>query len=158
MGRALMQALYPDTTYSFNSGGEPSVIPSLTHDGLKAFHARYYHPSNAYFYTYGNLPLDVHLQFIQDKVLNRFSRIDPDSAVASQPRWQAPREFTARYPLSADETPDKKYQASVAWLTKDIRDSYEVLIASVLEEILLGNASSPLRQKLIDSGDWYGFE
>ena len=152
MGRALMQALYPDTTYNFNSGGEPSEIPTLTHEALKAFHARYYHPSNAYFYTYGNLPLADHLQFIQDKVLNRFSRINPDSAVNCQPRWQEPREFTARYPLSADETPDKKYQASVAWLTKDIQDSYEVLIASVLEEILLGNASSPLRQKLIDSG------
>nr|WP_084067450.1 insulinase family protein [Desulfocicer vacuolatum] len=152
MGRALMQALYPDTTYGFNSGGEPSVIPTLTHEQLKAFHARYYHPSNAYFYTYGNLPLEAHLKFIQDKVLNRFSRIDPNSAVSPQPRWDKPREFTARYPLSVDEAPDKKYQACVGWLTKDIQDSYEVLIASVLEEILLGNASSPLRQKLIDSG------
>ena len=147
MGRALMQALYPDTTYSFNSGGDPSVIPQLTHEQLRAFHARFYHPSNAYFYTYGNLALKDHLQFIQDKVLHRFSAINPDSEVMPQPRWDKPRQFTARYPLSGDETPDKKYQACVAWLTKDIKDSYEVLIASVLEEVLLGNASSPLRQK-----------
>ncbi len=152
MGRALMQALYPDTTYSFNSGGEPSVIPHLTHEQLKAFHARFYHPSNAYFYTYGNLPLKDHLQFIQDKVLHRFSAIDPDSEVISQPRWDKSRQFSARYPLSGDENPDKKYQACVAWLTGDIRDAYEVLICAVLEEVLLGNASSPLRQKLIDSG------
>ena len=152
MGRALMKALYPDTTYSFNSGGEPAVIPSLTHEQLRAFHARYYHPSNAYFYTYGNLPLKDHLSFIEEKVLHRFSGIDPDSEVKAQPRWQAPKTFTARYPLSADESPDKKYQACVAWLTKDIKDSYEMLISAVLEEVLLGNASSPLRQKLIDSG------
>ncbi len=152
LGRSLMQALYPDTTYSFNSGGEPAVIPTLTHEQLKAFHARYYHPSNAYFYTYGNLPLKDHLSFIQEKILHRFSCIDPDSEVTSQPRWKAPREFTARYPLSADESPDKKYQACVAWLTQDIKDAYEMLISAVLEEVLLGNASSPLRQKLIDSG------
>lgn len=152
MGRALMKVLYPDTTYSFNSGGEPSEIPSLTHAQLKAFHARYYHPSNAYFYTYGNLPLKAHLEFIQENVLDHFSTIDPDSKVSSQPRWSEPRAVTVPYPLSADENPARKFQACMAWLTSDIQDNYEMLISAVLEQVLLGNASSPLRKKLIDSG------
>ena len=152
MGRALMKALYPDTTYSFNSGGSPSDIPELTHDALKAFHARFYHPSNAFFYTYGALPLKDHLKIIEQKVLNRFTRIDPDSEVSAQPRWDAPREFNCSYPLSRDENPEKKYQACVAWLTADIKDSFEMLILAVLEQVLLGNDASPLRKKLIDSG------
>ena len=57
MVRSMLHALYPDTTYSNNSGGEPSIIPVLTYRQLKEFHARHYHPSNAFFYTYGNLSL-----------------------------------------------------------------------------------------------------
>ncbi|MBF0233311.1 MAG: insulinase family protein [Desulfamplus sp.] len=152
LGRSLMHALYPDTTYSFNSGGEPSDIPTLTHSQLKAFHARYYHPSNAFFYTYGSLPLKKHLDFISTKVLNRFTAIDPDSEVSAQPRWKEPRKVTVPYPLSRDENPEKKYQACVAWLTADIKDSFEMLVLDVLEHILIGNSASPLRKKLIDSG------
>lgn len=152
LARSLMSALYPDTTYSFNSGGEPSDIPTLTHSQLKEFHARYYHPSNAFFYTYGSLPIEKHLEVITTKVLNRFTSINPDSEVPSQPRWKEPKTVTVPYPLSADENPEKKYQACVAWLTADIRDSFEMLVLDVLEHILLGNSASPLRKKLIDSG------
>ncbi|MBF0413760.1 MAG: insulinase family protein [Desulfamplus sp.] len=152
LARALMNALYPDTTYSFNSGGEPSDIPTLTHSQLKEFHARYYHPSNAFFYTYGSLPLEKHLEIITTKVLNRFTAINPNSEVVPQPRWKEPKTVTVPYPLSNDENPEKKYQACVAWLTTDIRDSFEMLVLDVLEHILLGNSASPLRKKLIDSG------
>ena len=152
MGRALMKALYPETTYNNNSGGEPSDIPTLTHEGLKAFHGRYYHPSNAFFYTYGSFPLKQNLDFIEQKVLSRFSAIDPDSEVTAQPRWTTPRQETVPYPLVKEENPDKKYQACVAWLTADIKDAFEMLVLGVLEHILLGNAASPLRKNLIDSG------
>ena len=74
MGRSLLKALYPDTTYSNNSGGDPATIPKLTYTQLKAFHKRHYHPSNAFFYTYGNLPLTSHLTFIADKILNHFQK------------------------------------------------------------------------------------
>ncbi len=87
MGRSILNALYPSTTYRFNSGGDPAVIPTLTYAQLKAFHKRHYHPSNAFFYTYGNLPLKAHLNFITDKVLKCFERIDPRTDVPLQPRW-----------------------------------------------------------------------
>ena len=87
MVRSILKALYPDTTYSNNSGGDPAVIPSLTYDQLVAFHQKHYHPSNAYFYTYGNLPLREHLGRIGDKTLARFQRIDRSAPVPSQPRW-----------------------------------------------------------------------
>ncbi|MBW1695141.1 MAG: insulinase family protein [Deltaproteobacteria bacterium] len=61
MVRSILNAIYPETTYSNNSGGDPAVIPQLTYDQIKAFHRRHYHPSNAFFYTYGNLPLSDHL-------------------------------------------------------------------------------------------------
>ena len=151
MVRSLLNALYPDTTYSFNSGGEPSIIPTLTYQQLKDFHARHYHPSNAFFYTYGDLPLADHLAFIEDRVLRHFSRIDPGTDVPSQPRWSAPKTVSYHYPLDKNEDPTQKYQTCVAWLLTDIKDTYEVLVAVILEQILIGNAASPLRKALMES-------
>ncbi len=151
MARSLLKSLYPSTTYSYNSGGDPSVIPQLTYAQLKAFHQHHYHPSNAYFYTYGNQPLQDHLAFIEEKILKKFTRIQPDTEVPQQPRWRQPRQATFYYPLSENEDPASKCQACVAWLTADIRDSSEVLALALLEQILLGNPGSPLRKALIDS-------
>lgn len=152
MVRSLLSALYPQTTYSHNSGGDPAEIPKLTYTQLKAFHRRHYHPSNAFFYTYGNLPLKDLLAFIEDAILKDFTKTDPETSVPSQPRWSEPQSVIYPYPLSVNEDPAQKYQACVAWLTSDIRDSFEVLSLVLLEEILLGNAASPLRKVLIDSG------
>jgi len=150
--RSLNGTLYPDTTYHHNSGGDPSVIPSLTHGSLKAFHRRHYHPSNAFFYTYGNLPLVAHLGLIHDAVLKYFGRIDPRTDVGLQPRWDEPKIETVYYPMEESEDVSKKCQVCVAWLAADIRDSLETMALSLLERILLGNAASPLRKALIESG------
>ncbi|MCD6224808.1 MAG: insulinase family protein [Deltaproteobacteria bacterium] len=152
MARSLLNALYPDNTYRFNSGGEPSDIPDLTHAGLVAFHKRHYHPSNAFFYTYGNMPLEDHLDFIEERVLSRFDRINPDTEVPSQQRWTASKEVTYSYPLGTNEDPDRKCQICLAWLISDVRDTFENLAVRIIGHILLGNSASPLRKALIDSG------
>ncbi|MFZ5563607.1 MAG: insulinase family protein, partial [Thermodesulfobacteriota bacterium] len=152
MSRALMAALYPDTTYSNNSGGDPAVIPTLTWDQLREFHRRHYHPSNAYFYTYGDIPLSELLAVINDRVLCRFSGIDPGTRVDSQPRWQSPRTASHTYPLAPGEDGARKYQACVAWLMADVRENFEVFTLSLLEQVLLGNPGCPLYKALIDSG------
>ncbi|HSO62467.1 MAG TPA: insulinase family protein [Desulfobacterales bacterium] len=152
MVRSMMKALYPDTTYANNSGGEPAAIPSLTYAQLTEFHRRHYHPSNSFFYTYGDLPLSGHLEIIGRNVLARFQAVDPATGVPPQPRWSAPRSAGFPYPFTRGEDATQKHQVSLAWLTTDIRDTREVLALSLLEQILLGNAASPLRKALIDSG------
>ena len=151
MGRALLKSLYPDTTYSNNSGGEPSHIPQLTWDALKAFHGQYYHPSNACFYTYGSLPLEQTLEVISTKVLSQFEHLDMDTRVPPQPRWDAPRVETMAYAYADTDNMESKYQGCVGWLTCDVNDSVNVLALSILEQVLLGNSASPLRKALIDS-------
>jgi Zn-dependent M16 (insulinase) family peptidase len=152
MVRSILKALYPETTYRFNSGGDPVVIPELTHEQLKAFHKRHYHPSNAFFYTYGDLPLEDHLSTIEEKILNHFDAIDPKTDVTSQPRWEKPGQVSYSYPLDSSEDHSKKCQVAVSWLTADIKDSFEILALMLLEQVLLGNAASPLRKALIESG------
>ena len=152
MVRSILNALYPDTTYRYNSGGDPAVIPTLTHEQLKAFHKRHYHPSNAFFYTYGDLPLKEHLAFISKKVLKRFNKIDPHTDVAIQPKWTREKNVQYTYPFDKNRDATSKFKVCIAWLTADIRNSFDVLALALLEHILLGNSASPLRKALIDSG------
>ncbi|MBI9074178.1 MAG: insulinase family protein [Desulfatibacillum sp.] len=152
MGHALTEALYPDTTYGHNSGGDPAHIVDLSYEELVAFHKRHYHPSNAFFYTYGNLPLENHLEMIEKQVLTYFEAIDPKTDVTFQPRWDTPKEVHASYPVAPGSDLEKKGQVAVAWLTCPATDSFEVLALDLLESVLLGNSASPLRKALIESG------
>jgi len=151
MARSLLNALYPETTYRFNSGGDPAVIPELTYKKLLEFHRRHYHPSNAFFYTYGNLPLEEHLAFIENNILNQFDYLDPKTDVPSHKRWKKPQEAFYAFPVAEEEGISGKCQVALAWMTADIRDSFDVLTLLLLEQILLGNSASPLRKALIDS-------
>src|SRR6266581_6045178 len=72
MQRAIGSALFPGLTYSFISCGAPEHIPDLTWQTLRDFHAVHYHPSNAYFYTYGNQPLERTLATIEESALSSF--------------------------------------------------------------------------------------
>ena len=151
MVRSMLNAMYPNTTYRYNSGGDPASIPSLTHEQLRRFHQRHYHPSNAYFYTYGNLPLLAHIQMIHDKVLTHHDRINPNTEVTPQPRWKGPKRARYWYPLDSDSDASRKSQVCVTWLTSDIQDAFQLLVLKLLEQILLGNSASPLRKALMDS-------
>jgi len=72
--------------------------------------------------------------------------------VPSQPRWEQEKTVEYAYALDKNEAPEKKCQAGMGWLVADIRDTFDVLSLLLLERILLGNAASPLRKALMDSG------
>ena len=98
--RALSAALFPTSTYHHNSGGDPVSIPDLTHEDLRKFHASHYHPSNARFFTYGDLPLEPTLEKAQELALSRFTEIDvPKLEAADETRFTKP--VQARAPADA---------------------------------------------------------
>ena len=154
MSRRLQQALYPSTTYHYNSGGEPEEIPSLTLHDLKAFHGRHYHPSNSKFITYGSLPLEKRLEVINERVLSRFTTIEVDTAVGDEVRFNSPGRMEFAYPFdpaSSDTGLSNKSMASVAWLTCNINDHFDVFALDILSSLLLGNPAAPLYKALMDS-------
>lgn len=145
------QALFPGLTYAHISGGDPEHIPDLTWEHLRKFHAVHYHPSNAYFYTYGNLPLEETLAAIEQNALSRFERIEVDTSIPDVKRFAKPVKAVEPYPATAGEDNSRKAQALVAWVTVPTGDSFRLLAMKVLSEVLLANAGSPLRKALIDS-------
>jgi presequence protease len=151
MQRALGSALFPGLTYSFVSGGEPEHIPDLTWQKLRDFHAVHYHPSNAYFYTYGDQQLERTLDVIERGALAHFERIEVDTSIPDVQRFKKPIALSEPYPAPPGEDLSHRSQALVAWVTVKTGDSFNLLSMKVLSDVLLGNAGSPLRKALMDS-------
>lgn len=149
MYRSLGAALYPDLTYANNSGGAPEHIPGLTYEDLRAFHAAHYHPSNAFFYTYGTLDLGRVLDEIEAHVMSRFSPQTLDVSIPDQPNFSQPRRMEVTYPGTDVE---RGGQVLVAWKLGLATDPDHNLRWSVLSDVLLGNPAAPLTRPLIESG------
>ncbi|MBF7684520.1 insulinase family protein [Acinetobacter sp. B10A] len=142
----LAHHLFPETTYHYNSGGEPSDIPDLTHEQLVAFYKKHYHPSNAVFMTFGDLPVDEIQEKIQQQALVKFTR---GETIYSQPerRLTAPLEIVEPYAVDSTELKDKTYHV-ISWLLPEVSDVKLRLGMRLVEGILLENSAAPLRQYL----------
>ena len=140
------RSLFPDTAYGLDSGGDPAIIPSLDYKAFKAFHEKYYHPSNSFIYFYGDDEPEERLAFL-DSWLAPYSRAE----VASLPGLQAP--FAA--PISLTKTYDgtePKAWTALNWALAEHGDQKTSLGLSILAHILTATPASPLRKALIDSG------
>jgi hypothetical protein len=147
------QSLFPDTTYGLDSGGDPGVIPSLTFEQFKSFHEKFYHPSNARIYFYGNDDPDRRLEIIQG-YLKDFSRGEPESAVPLQALKATPSRIVRSFAAGSDEavTGGLKGMVSVNWLLPEVTDARFNLAFQILEYVLIGMPGSPLKKALIESG------
>ncbi|MBT8148326.1 MAG: insulinase family protein, partial [Gammaproteobacteria bacterium] len=146
--QAVGEALFPDTTYRFNSGGDPAVIPDLSYAQLIAFYKKHYHPDNAVFMTYGNIAASEHQQKIEQLALSRFKHQNKTIAVELQSPLPQPRRDTKPYPLAEDEAAESNCHRVMAWVLDDIRDPMSVMSAHLLSSILLEDSASLLQQAL----------
>jgi Zn-dependent M16 (insulinase) family peptidase len=142
------QSLFPDNTYGFDSGGRPEEIPSLTFEQFKAFHEKYYHPSNACVFFYGDDDPKKRLKLINDYMKN-FDRLEVNSVVQLQKAFDRPRRVTRSF--AAGEDDGSKGMVTLNWLLNETAEREQNLAFHILEFILLGMPGSPLRKALIDS-------
>lgn len=149
---AMMQRLCPDLPYAHNSGGEPSEIPNLTYQELIEFHRTYYHPSRCLFFFYGNLPLQKHLDFIEEKELKKSKRLPSLPPLPHQPRFSAPHRDLIHYPAAEGEEISTQTLVCFGWLTTPLINQEEMLALSVLDAILMESDASLLKRSLLQSG------
>ena len=143
--------LFPTTTYHYNSGGEPDHIPDLSYDDLKSFYQKHYHPSNAIFMTYGNIPAAEHQAVFEDKALSQFEKLDEVIKVDDEKRYFSPVIIEESYALDEAEmnaSEQGKTHHVMGWLLGKSTDLYEMLSAHLLSGVLLDNSSSPLMHAL----------
>lgn len=152
--------LYPTTTYHYNSGGDPESIVDLSYEQLVDFYRSHYHPSNAIFMTFGNIPAAEHQQKFEELALKHFDRLDKQISVPPEKRYLAPVRVEEAYPYSPDgaapETSEgvipNKTHIVMAWLLGKSTDLEATLEAHLLTGVLLDNSASPL-QKVLETTD-----
>ncbi|MBN1523160.1 MAG: insulinase family protein [Spirochaetales bacterium] len=146
------RSLFSVSPYRVDSGGDPREIISLTYEQFKNFHDTYYHPSNCWIVLHGNIPTEKQLEFLDTHFLQHFSRQAVDSKIIPEPPLKKPVLLEKTAPADAQNADDKKSEITINWLLGENTGSINTQIWWVLEEILLGNAGSPLRRALVDSG------
>ncbi|MBQ7515633.1 MAG: insulinase family protein [Schwartzia sp.] len=149
---AVLKSLYPDTTYHFESGGNPERIPDLTMEKFTGFHKKYYHPSNSYIYLYGDLDIEEKLAFLDQAYLSAFSKANVDSTIDNQKPFDGLRRIRERYPVGADE--DEKGKTYLSWnlVVDDGGEQLTRVALAVLVHALFTTDAAPVRQALLDAG------
>ncbi len=156
LARQAQQALFPDNPYGVESGGDPEAIPQLTYEQFKGFHDSYYHPSNARFYFWGDDDEDKRLELLNE-LLKDFTVRKLDSSVALQQPFTSPRLVEASYAAepASDIDPESKTgkaMLSMNWLLAPSAELELNFALRMLEHMLIGLPSSPLRKALLESG------
>ena len=138
--------LFEETTYHHNSGGDPEKIIDLTHADLVAFHQRHYHPSNATFFTFGNVSIeDVHAH-LEENVFQKFTPSSEQLIIKPAKVFTNPVYASGTYqPLPGDE---KNHHVVISWLLGDSHNPLNLLEKYFLSNILFDNSASPLRKAL----------
>lgn len=150
--RELMNSLYPDNSYGYESGGDPEVIPELTYQDFKDFHGKYYHPSNAYIYLYGNMDMEEKLDFIDKYYLSDFEKIEVDSDIAFQKAFTNTQKTVREYPISEEEKEEENGYLSLNTTVANSLDGELNLAFQIIDYALCSTPGAPLKQALVDRG------
>jgi len=150
--QTLASYLFPSTTYHYNSGGDPEHIVDLSYEALLGFYRRHYHPSNAIFATYGNIPAHEHHARFEEWALSRFEQQDIHLPVQDEKRYFAPLRVEHAYPVEPGEKTAEKTHIVIGWLLDHSFDLETNLEAHLLASVLLENSASPLLRALETTG------
>tara|TARA_R110000823_G_scaffold130015_12_gene257913 strand:- start:22006 stop:24945 length:2940 start_codon:yes stop_codon:yes gene_type:complete len=144
----LCEHLFPTATYHYNSGGDPEHIPDLSYQGLRDFYTSHYHPSNAIFMTFGDIPAAEHQAVFEDRALSRFERLNKRIEVLPEQRLQAPVRVNDSYAFDDSDDTANRTHIVIGWLLGDSTDLQELLEAQLLASVLTDNSASPLQHLL----------
>lgn len=144
----LFKYLYPDTTYSYSSGGNPYNIPDLTYEKFLEFHDKYYHPSNSFIYFYGNGNIEEELDHLSE-YLDEYDYKKIDSDIAYQNPFEKVKKVQVEYNISKEENPDGKDVLVYAVNTGHVTNVRDVFVSSILNDVLFSNESAIIKEKLL---------
>ena len=150
--RSVFSALFPDTAYGVESGGDPKNIPDLTYEQFLEFHRTYYHPSNSFIYLYGNMDMEERLDWIDREYLSRFDALEVDSRIGIQKPFEEPKELVSEYPVLDDEPLEDNTYLNMSIVVADGCDVLTNTAFAVLEYVLLDSPGAPVKQALLDAG------
>ena len=160
---AVNAALFPETPYAFESGGDLRAIPQLTYDEFLDTHARHYNLANSYITLYGDFA-DVRreLAFLDERYLSQpyaaAKRIERQRAAGAPAETLAPNPLPMQEPtvcayrrVTMDTTPENAL-VGMGYVIGQALDTFRVIAADVLFEAILGSNEAPVKKAIIEAG------
>ena len=155
----IYRSLFPDNTYSKDSGGNPEYIPKLTYEAYLDFYHKYYHPSNSYIYLYGDMDVVERLVWLDKEYLSLYDYKKFNSEINKQPAFDEIKNVEAQYSITMDDSQENKTYLSYNRVVGDTLDEMLYQAFDVLDYALVSSPGAPVKQALIDAGigdDVYG--
>lgn len=155
----IYRSLFPDNTYSKDSGGNPEYIPKLTYEAYLDFYHKYYHPSNSYIYLYGDMDVVERLEWLDKEYLSLYDYKKVNSEINKQPAFGEIKNVEAQYSITMDDSQENKTYLSYNRVVGDTLDKMLYQAFDVLDYALVSSPGAPVKQALIDAGigdDVYG--
>ena len=176
---AVNRALFPDTAYACESGGDPRAIPQLTYEQFLDTHARHYNLANSYIVLYGDMEVERELAFLDERYLGDGPRLrdeaeraralqtarDDEADATSDSRSTdcaaaigGPNPLVRQNPLVCDyervemaTTPDNAL-VGMAYVIGDAADRKRLVAADVLIDALMGTNEAPVKKAILAAG------
>lgn len=155
----IYRSLFPDNTYSKDSGGNPEYIPKLTYEAYLDFYHKYYHPSNSYIYLYGDMDVVERLEWLDKEYLSLYDYKKVNSEINKQPAFDEIKNVEAQYSITMDDSQENKTYLAYNRVVGDTLDEMLYQAFDVLDYALVSSPGAPVKQALIDAGigdDVYG--
>lgn len=146
----LSAALFPDTTYRFESGGIPENITDLTYEGFLENHARHYRPDNCYITLYGNMDINKFLEFLDREYLSPLSEVERALPNVNKIGFQQP--VVATGVKHTMVTASENASDALGFVIGQAKDRERVLAAGILIDAIAGSNEAPLKRAVLDAG------
>lgn len=143
---ALCEALFPESTYAFESGGSPQAIPDLTYESFLDHHRRHYRLDNSYLFLYGDMEVERELSFLDENYLSVVQEPanDPNPIVLQNPVIRTGK-------VKEMQTSPENACMGVAYVAGEAHQRERILAIDILIDALAGSNESPLKRALLDA-------
>ncbi len=152
LDRVTLNTLFPDTSYAFESGGDPEEIPNLSYEQFLAFHKKYYHPSNSYIYLYGDMDMEERLVWLDREYLSKFDYMEIDSEIRYQKPFAEMKEVRLPYSITSEEPLENNTYLSYNKVIGTSLDRELYVAFEILDYALLSAPGAPLKKALLEAG------
>lgn len=152
LGDEIVGALFPDTVYAHNAGGDPKHIPELSYEEYLEFHRKYYHPSNSYIYLYGDMDIAKKLQWLDEQYLSGYESRETDSAIPLQKPFAQMKEVIREYPVATGETEENQTYLSYNVAAGTLLDATLYQALDILDYALVSASGAPVKKALLEAG------
>jgi len=152
LDKGIMTSLYPDNTYSIESGGDPDVIPSLTYEDYLDFHKKFYHPSNSYIYLYGDMDMAEKLDYIDKEYLSKYDYLEVDSTIEKEKAFDKMAYLEKEYSILEEESTEDNTYLTLNWSIGNSLDRKLYIAFDILDYCLCSAPGAVVKKALIDAG------